>query len=190
MVALAAPIADVTAQVAAMDAAATALEAGVQPELLAMQARIGELFDASCRANVVQVPILSVDADGEYIAPPSGLMASLQAHLDTKKEVTQYVEVIDGSTGLVPVDILVSVKVNTAYTGSEVRSAIDATVRGIMRGRDYAEPLYLSDLYRYVRACSDGVEYATVQIVGSVGGNIVPAPTEILVMGTLTITEI
>jgi hypothetical protein len=187
---LAAPLVDITVQVNTMDAAATALDAGVGPDLTAMQARVGELFDASCRANLVQVPILSVDADGEYIAPPSGLMASLQVYLDTKKEVTQYVEVIDGSTGLVPVDILVSVKVGAAYTVAEVISAIDATVRGIMRGRDYAQPLYLSDLYRYIRECSDGIEYATVQIVGSVGGNLIPAATEILVMGTLTITEV
>ncbi len=186
VVALGAPLADVTAHGAAMDAAATALEVGVDPILIAMQARVGELFDNSCRSNLVQVPILSVDADGEYIAPPSGLIASLQAYLETKKEVTQLVEVIDGSIGLVPVDITVSVKVGTAYVAAEVVSAIDATVRGIMRGREYAAPLYLSDVYRYVRACSAGIEYAFVTLDGG-SANIVPAASQILVLGTLSI---
>lgn len=186
---LAAPIADITAQGTAMDAAATTLEANVDPILTAMQARVGELFDNSCRSNLVQVPILSVDTDGEYIAPPSGLMASLQVFLDTKKEVTQLVEVIDGSIGLLPTDISVSVKVDPAYVGDEVTSAIDATVRGLMRGRDYAAPLYISDVYRYVRSCSDGITYAFVLLNGS-SANIVPDPTQILVLGTLSIVEI
>jgi hypothetical protein len=191
---LAAPLADLAVQLAAMDAAATTIETQVDPELLAMQARVGELFDASCRTNLVQVPILSVDPDGEYIAPPSGLMVSLQVFLDGLKEVTQTVEVIDGSAGLIPATIVVSVHVNAAYVAAEVVSAIDSTVRGLMRGRDYAQALYLSDLYRYVRACSDGIEYCIVEITGPtaylVGENLVPGPTQILTLGSLTITEI
>jgi uncharacterized phage protein gp47/JayE len=138
---------------------------------------------------LVQVPILSVDANGDYIAPPSGLMASVQTYLDGFREVTQQVEVIDGSLGLLPTDVAVSVHVADGYVAAEVTSAIEATVRGLMRGREYAAPLYLSDLYRYVRACSAGVAYCTVTINGGTV-NVVPGATQILTMGTLTITVV
>lgn len=194
LAAMAAPLADIAVQVAAMDAAGAALEAGIDPVLVSMAARIGEIFDDSCRSNLVQVPILSVDTDGNYIAPPSGLMISLQNHLDGLKEVTQHVEVLDGSLGLLTTNITIAVKVSVPYVAAEVVSAIDATVRGIMRGREYAQALYLSDLYRYVRSCSDGVEYVTISIDEPAayisGGNVFPGETQILVLGTLTITEV
>ena len=187
--AIATPIADITAQIAIVDGLATTLSADVWVDLHSMEARIGELFDASCRANLVQVPILSVDANGDYIQPPSGLIASVQAYLDGLKEVTQTVEVIDGSLGLLPTDIAITVHVGEGYVGAEVVSAIDATVRGIMRGREYAAPLYLSDLYRYVRACSAGVGYCSITINGATS-NVIPGATQILVMGTLSIVEV
>jgi len=188
--ALAVPIANVTAQIAAADVLATDLNADITAQTTQMQLRVGELFDASCRANIVQVPILSVDANGDYIAPPSGLMASLQTHLDGLKEVTQQVEVLDGTPGLLDTDITIRTRVSDGYVVAEVLSAIDATVRGIMRGREFAAPLYLSYLYQMVRACSAGVEYCTITILTdplayTIGGNAIPEATQILVLRTL-----
>jgi len=163
-----------------------------------MHDRIGELFDADCMSNYVQVPILSLDVDGNYSAPSVGLMTGLQTYLTQIKEVTQHVEVIDGSSILVPAAIAILLEVNKdAYIEAEVVSDVVATVVGMLKGRDFNDPMYLSELYENVMDTSDGIIRANVEITGpslipSVidnEGNLVPAPNQVIVYGSLLITD-
>jgi hypothetical protein len=122
----------------------------------------------------------------------------LQTYLDGIKEVTQTVEVIDGSAVLVPAEIEVKLKVGEGYVPAEVISVVEATILGLLKGRDFDEPLYLSALYDAVVESSGGVAYANVEIVGPTlvppvidsDGNLVPAPNQIISYGSLTITEV
>lgn len=170
----------------------------ILPELVLMQDRIGELFDADCMSNYVQVPILSLDVDGNYAAPSVGLIAGLQSYLSQIKEVTQDVEVIDGSSILIPADIEMVLEVNKdAYIEAEVVSDVVATVVGILKGRDFNQPLYLSDLYENVKDTSDGIVRVNVEITGPIQtpsvidnkGNLVPAPNQVIIYGSLLITD-
>jgi len=186
------------AQIAAMVGEAQTLEDLILPELVLMHDRIGELFDADCMSNYVQVPILSLDVDGNYSAPSVGLMTGLQTYLTQIKEVTQHVEVIDGSSILVPAAIAILLEVNKdAYIEAEVVSDVVATVVGMLKGRDFNDPMYLSELYENVMDTSDGIIRANVEITGpslipSVidnEGNLVPAPNQVIVYGSLLITD-
>lgn len=185
-------------QIATMVGQAQDLNDLIMPELVLMQDRIGELFDADCASNYVQVPILSTDVDGNYSAPSVGLMTGLQAYLTTIKEVTQHVEVIDGSSILVSAEISIVLEVNKdAYVESEVVSDVVATVVGMLKGRDFNDPLYLSELYENVMATSGGIIRANVLIDGPTltppvidnDGNLVPPSNRVIRYGSLLITD-
>lgn len=170
---------------------AIGLQSAILDVLSLMHGRIGELFDADCLSNYVQVPILAYDAEGNYVAPSAGLMYGLQTYLNSVKEVTQDVEVIDGSFNLVPAQIAVQVKAMTEVVPSEVTAQIEATIAGILRGRQFNQPLYLDWLYKNVKEIH-GIEYVNIEITGPVpeldsDGNLVPPPTKIISFGTLTI---
>jgi len=160
-----------------------------------MQERVGELFNADCLSNFVQVPILSLDTDGNYTAPSVGLITGLQARLDEIKEVTQHVEVVDGSSLLVPAEIAMLLEVNkAAYVESEVVSDAVATVIGLLKKRDFNDPLYLSTLYENVEALN-GVVRVNIEITGPASsldaeGNLVPTETNrVISFGSLIIRD-
>jgi hypothetical protein len=170
----------------------------ILPVLTLMHERIGELFNADCASNYVQVPILSLDVDGNYSAPSVGLMIGLQSYLEGIKEVTQQVEVVDGSSVLVPAEIRMVLDVNEdAFIKAEVISQVVATVVGMLKGRSFDSPLYLSDLYTNSKASSGGITYLNVEITGPITtpsvidteGNLVPAENQVVVFGTLEIYD-
>ncbi len=170
---------------------AATLESNIVDVLDQMHTRIGELFDADCLSNYVQVPILAYDAEGNYVAPSAGLMIGLQTYLNEIKEVTQDVEVIDGSFNLVPAQIQVQLKVEPSAVESEVTSQIEATIQGVLRGRDFNQPLYLDWVYKNVKEIP-GITYVNIEILGPAAhldseGNLVPAPTQIITFGSLNI---
>lgn len=182
-------------QISDMVGEAQTLQGLILVDLISMHDRIGELFNTDCMSNYVQVPIMSLDADGNYAAPSIGLLNGLQEYLDGTKEVTQNVEVIDGSSILVPAVIGIVLKVNKdAYVESEIVSDIVATVVGMLKGRSFDQPLYLSDLYENVKGTSAGIVRVNVDITGpaaelDVDGNLVPDSNKIIVFGSLSIVD-
>jgi hypothetical protein len=179
----------------AMDGAAATLESDIAVVLADMHLRIGELFADDCMSNYVQVPILALDVEGNYTSPSVGLITALQAYLDGIKEVTQQVEVVDGSPILLPAEIEVDVRVHEAYVEAEVVSAIETTIIGLLKGRNFNQPLYVSDLYDNVMASSNGISYVNIDIVGPTTwvpnpfdseGNLIGQPSNIITLGSLT----
>lgn len=193
-----ASVLDLQSQLSTMEGEASSLEVDVNIELASMHERIGDLFSDDCQSNYVQVPILGLDVDGNYSAPSVGLMVGLQSHLNSIKEVTQNVEVIDGSVSLVPVDIEMIIAVNKdAYVEAEVVSDIVATVIGMLKGRDFNSPLYLSSLYENTMDVSEGIKRANIEITGPIvspsvfdtEGNVVPGTNKIIKFGSLIIRD-
>lgn len=195
--ALDASITALETKTASIDGRAAALEVNINAQTAAMRARIATLFSDDCMSNYVQVPILSLDADGAYVAPSVGLIMGLQAYLDGIKEVTQQVDVIDGTPALSQATIEVELMVGTVYVYAEEAAKVQAAVFQLLKGRDFNQPLYLSDLYRVVEAASVGIDYVNIHITGPVAeldsdGNLVPAPNKIikLAVSGLTITNL
>lgn len=184
------------ADATAMSGAAATLESDIVFILGQMDVRIGELFSDDCMSNYVQVPILALDVEGNYASPSVGLITALQTYLDRIKEVTQQVEVVDGVSVLLPAEIEINLAINEAYVRAEVESAIRTTVVGMLKRRDFNQPLYLSDLYDNVSASSSGIARVNILITGPTGisptpfdtdGNLIGQPNNVITLGSLVI---
>jgi hypothetical protein len=176
---------------------AATLQADIIVETNAMRNQIAVLFSDDCMSNYVQVPILSLNADGEYVAPSVGLIMGLQAYLDGIKEVTQQVEVVDGTPALVQATIDLELHIGEAYIYAEEEAKVRAAIIALLKGRSFNQPLYESDLNRVIEAASVGIEYYNVRITGPApypdsDGNMVPPENKIikLAVGGLTITQL
>lgn len=126
-----------------------------------------KVLSSDCRANVVMAQILSEDSEGRYIAAPVGLAQGLESYLDERAESTVKVWVVDGAVNLFLVDIDVQIKVIQSRDTEVLRASIVAEVSTLVRdnllGRDYGEPLRVSDLYSQIEAV-DGVDYANLSV--------------------------
>jgi hypothetical protein len=162
-----------------------------------MQEHIGELFSDDCLSNYVQVPILSLDLDGNYVAPSVGLRNALKIYLDGIKEVTQVVEVVDGSSALVGAEISVKLSVLDGFVRAEIVSQIRSVISRLLKRRDFNSPLYLDSLYE---ACKQipGIKYINIAITGpndlvpsviDSEGNLVTGENQIINYGSLIIQD-
>lgn len=153
-----------------------------------------------CKANLVSVPILQFDSSGFYTGASLGLVSSLQTKLDGIKEVSQVVEVSSGENLLLPVVIEISLGVFSTFTISLVEANVNTAVDALLRGRDFGISLYLSDVYKVVRAVA-GVSFTNITLLGHLvegvlistsidaKGNLIVGEQQILTKGTTTITS-
>jgi hypothetical protein len=181
-----AAIVDITAEVAALSQA--------------IFTHVDLILSADCKANLVTVPILVRNAAGFYAGPSTGLIASLQAFLDERKEVTQTVIVTSGEDFLVPVVLVVRVGVRSGFSEQVVKTAVDTAIDGVLRDRDFGENLYVSDMETAVLAV-DGVAFTNITISGfqrpcgaatdntknDSSGNLIILPSEVITKCTTTI---
>lgn len=181
----------------ALSGSASAMKVEVDLKLVELDNYIGTLFDHDCKSNVVQVPILAQLEDGTYVPPSSGLIQSLQTYLDDCKEVTQVVQVIDGSGSLVPVTVDVGVKVLSGFVPDEVLSQVDTVVTGLLTGRDFNSPLTIHDIHTSITENVDGIDKYVNIVMSAVpasyidsNGNCVPPEQKIITKGSVTVTEI
>ena len=156
----------------------------------------------SCKANLVQVPILTRDADGFLVAPPVQLIRSLQKYLDERKEVTQVVEVVSGEQYLVKADVSVRVSVREGYVVTQVLSDVRKRIENIIRDKKFGEDLVLSELYAGVSPDPgsgyggiEGVQYVVIEITGpstkiDSDGNLIVDEGEIVTRGTISVESV
>jgi len=154
-------------------------------------AHLDVLFDKDCKSNLVVVPILTTDSDGFYTSPSTGLIRALKAYLDEIKEVSQFVQVTNGANWLVSADIDIDVKLLPSVIVQEKQSEISRIIDGMLKGRDFAESLYLQHIYNELKTVS-GVGYLNVNIIDPVDkidedGNLIIEEREIVTKGTVTI---
>jgi len=155
---------------------------------------VDEILSEDCKANLVVVPILSTDADGFYTAPTLSLIAAVQAYLEERKEVTQTVNVVDGSFYLVPAQIVITLGVIRGYIGEEIVAVADRNIRSILKKRAFGLNLYRSEIHDQ---CDDidGVDFSNIRITGPSdhldgSGNLVVDEKETITLGTLTISYV
>lgn len=117
------------------------------------------------KANVVNVPILSRDSDGFYVAPATSLILALQASLDTKKEVTHTVFVVDGSDALMPVVLQYQIGILKGYKSAVVMGSCLKAVETLLKNRPFHDTLYRDDVARVLEATA-GVAWTNVNLSG------------------------
>jgi len=195
------------AQVTAAQTAATEIETlvvdiseavGDQTDLVF--AHVDSFLASDCKANLVVVPILSLNSSGFYAAPSTGLIKSLQAFLDARKEVTQTVSVTSGANSLVAAVLTVDIGVLSNYSQSVTETAVVTAVDGLLKNRSFGVSLYVSDVHKTVAKIA-GVGYANVTIQGFINGvfvdsslndsqgNLIIGASKVVTKGTLTVTS-
>jgi uncharacterized phage protein gp47/JayE len=159
-----------------------------------LRVHLDGLFDDSCKANVVTVPILVEGRDGFFQAPSNGLMRALQTHLDEVKEVTHQVRVVSGASALVPAQVRLRVEYDPSYVKAEVKAEITAGIDALLRRRDFRKSLYVSDLYSVIELI-DGINHVNIDITQPANrldgdGNLIVGELEVVTKGSVTIEEI
>lgn len=159
-----------------------------------LRVHLNGLFDDSCKSNVVTVPILVEGREGFFQSPSNGLIRALQKHLDDVKEVTHLVRVVDGSSALVPAEIVIKVRYNASFVKAEVKAEITAGIDAVLRRRDFKQSLYLSDLYS-VTELIDGIDHVNIEIINpavrlDTDGNLIVGELEVVTKGSVTIEEV
>lgn len=167
----------------------------VAEDLQAIYDHVDRFLSADCKANLVSVPILVKKPDGFFTAPTHGLINSLQAFLDQRKEVTQTVEVVSGINFLVAANMKLRVGVLSGYALSVVESNVLTAVDGILRDRKFGESLYVSKVYDTIRANVAGLAFLNVEVTGTTpsgftdaDGNVIVDAGHIITKGTITVT--
>ena len=156
-----------------------------------------EIYSAACKANLVEVQILTEDATGRYIAPTVGLAQALKAELDSMKESTVQILVFDGSRNLFAVNCSVAIKVLDGYDTVVVSNTVKLGVEDHLLNRQYGDSVRISDVYAIVEAV-EGVKYSHVNFtvptsptkVNPTTGDVDIDPDEVVTLGTVTVTLI
>jgi len=130
---------------------------------------VDSILASDCQANLISVPILSRDGAGFYAPPSRGLVRSLQAFLDARKEVTQVVSVTSGAFFLIPAVMSIEVGVLPTFSAAVTGAAVSAASDGLLKDRAFGASLYRSDVVSTCLAIP-GVSYVNVTISGFQNG--------------------
>lgn len=178
----------------------TAFEVAIDDECDLIFEHVDGFLADDCKANLVQVPILTRDVDGFLTEPPIALMRSLEAYLEARKEVTQVVEVVSGGPFLVRADILGTIGVKEGFVQATVLSNVRKAIDDLLRVRAFGKSLRLSDIYATIvpdpstgQKGVDGIAYAVFKITGpvssiDVNGNLIIQTKQVVTKGTVTLT--
>jgi hypothetical protein len=180
-----------------LESDAEALEDNFDALITAIDTHVDSFLSADCKVNLIDVPVLTLDSDGFYVAPTQGLLASLQKFLDAKKEVTQVVKVVGANSLLVLPTIVANVGVIQGYSESSIRSQVEAAFLGVLKNRAFGAPLNLSELYGPTSPDSgsiEGVSFINISITEpstklDPDGNLEVEDFEVVTRGTFSISS-
>lgn len=191
------------------EAVTTNFENAIDDELDAIFAHVDSFLSDDCKANLIEVPILTTNADGFLVEPPIALIRSLQSYLDVRKEVTQVPEVVSGGIYLVPAVIEVALGVLDGYVQQTVASNAGKAIDDLLKNRAFGKSLRKSDLDATVVPNPqtgiggvEGVSYAVFVINGHIdpltnnlstefldaNGNLIIDKRFVITKGTVAIT--
>jgi len=177
-------LSDISARVVVIDGLMdSGFAAAVETELGDIFSHVDGFLAADCQANLIQVPILTRDANGFLSPPPIALVRSLQDFLNERKEVTQDPEVVSGAAALVPAALTAKIGILPGFIQATVLSNVRKAVDELLRVRAFGASLRTSDLDTVTSPNPqtgiggvDGVKYSVYTIDGSIGplGTLVP----------------
>lgn len=165
---------------------------------------IEEMFSGDCKANVVRVSCLALDANGFYAAPSLALKQDLKDYLDERKIRTIQNSVVGGDFYLVKVKLTIQVKLEPLFVFQSVEQLISDAVDAMLKDRDYEQPLLRTEYHGVVDAI-DGVNYSNIAISDTAyfnaantatppsvdsSGNLFVSENEVVTKWEVTITQI
>lgn len=193
-----------TANTRTASSSASAIPTQIDNDIESLTDYLDEVISSSCKANIVRVSCLALDANGFYAAPSEALKDDLQTYLDDRKIVTVHNSVVGGDYYLVAVQMTIQVKIGAQYTFNTVSAQVEAAIDDMFKGREYGGMLSRSEYYDVVDGV-DGVTYHNATITGTTyqsslntgtppvvdsDGNLFVGEYEVITKGTVTVEEI
>ena len=156
---------------------------------------VDSFLSSDCQANLVEVPILTFDADGFYVPPTIALVKSLQSYLDQNKEITQVIKVFAATDQLIPVNMTVTVGVLAGFSQPSIASQINTIILTVLRKRPFGRSLRLAELYWAIDVKNSGIagmDFVDIAITSPISkldgsGNVIIASNEVVTRGTITV---
>ena len=175
-----------TIEAAVVDPAVTVNEACDE-----IYSHVDALLSDDCKANLVEVPILTLDPDGFYIGPSIALINSLQVYLDARKEPTVTIKVYSGEEAVVEVDVDIELGVSSGVVKPKAVSTAQSIVEGLLKGRVFGASLYKSQVTDALMDGVDGLEWVNVTMsyesLVNAKGNLVISALQVISKGDVTI---
>lgn len=157
---------------------------------------VGTFLSSDCQSNLIEVPILTLNSDGFYVAPTIALVQALQTFLDANKEITQVVRVLAADELLINAVIVANIGILPGYSVTVVTSQVQALLTNVLKGRPFGKNLRLSELYWALAPNGvinvPGVSFADIAITGPTdslddNGNLAISSNEVVSLGSVTV---
>jgi len=175
----------------------------VSGDIVALSGHLNDQLSDSCRANEVQVKVLSKNVARKYVNPLQSTKDGLAAHLEERKDITHTISVVDGLSDVIDATINIQVKVDENAVEDDVVSSIfdslaknDAAPLGILVERAFNKPLYLWEIDGAIRNTVDNadtaINYLNITITGptqylDTDGNLISPSGKVIQVGSITI---
>ena len=147
---------------------ATGLEAGSN----VLRDYLDETYTDGCRANTVQVSVLTKDLNRKYVTAPTTILDALKAYLEERKDAVHSVVCVSGIAKVIDVDVTVEVRVSVNAIEGDVTSKIenslkksDALPYGILVEREFNKSLYVSDIFDAIREELEDREFTYLNVL-------------------------
>jgi hypothetical protein len=117
-----------------------------------LESYLSQVFSDTSKSNNVQVIVLSVDANNKYIPPSPTTLSDVQVTLQALADAVVTVQAVDGSSKIVPVDLLVELGISQTAVSNDVVARTTAaliqttTPLGLLVKRPAGQFLYTSDV--------------------------------------------
>lgn len=197
----------------AIDAAATdirslyavsGLTAGISGDVNDILVYLDETYADGCKANTVQVSVLSEDANRRYVDPSASLLLDLKTYLAARKDAVHSLSVISGTAFVINADVRIECKISPNAVRDDVITAVqDAVTKsdvepyGLLVKRTYNKSLFNSEIYNRIRSAVSERELPefNVIIVGPIAnldarGNLICPDGYVIQAGNVTVASI
>jgi hypothetical protein len=151
----------------------TSFDTAIETQLDNIFSHVDSFLSDDCKANLIQVPILTRDVNGFLQGPPIALMKSLENYLNARKEVTQVPEVVSGLDYLVAAVITGTIGILEGFVHETVMSNVNKAIDDLLRVRIFGASLHVSDLDGVTSPNPQtgigeiaGVKYSSFKILG------------------------
>lgn len=171
----------------------------------AVSGHLDEHFTSGCDGNLVEIRVLGKDANRKYVDPLQTTLDGLKAYLNARKEITQTLSVITGTSRVISADIKIQLRAAQTAIEDDVVAAIeealiksDVEPFGLLVERAFNESLFKWDVHEAIRANVvplDQIDYLNIDITGpaqylDAKGNLIAPEGFVIQAGTLTIERL
>lgn len=108
---------------------------------------LNSILSSLCKANHVEILVLSTDINGDYVAPSSVILTGLESFIRPIGVFPVTVQAVDASPQRVPTAVNIGVKFESLANKVDLTQQLGTVVSARLRGRQFGDNLRLSDLY-------------------------------------------